>query len=204
MDLFSGAISDAQVVTMIVLASASPRRKELLQQIGVPFVVLVADIDETPLQGETPSDYVARLAVAKARHVAQKTDLPVLAADTTVVLDGHILGKPESAEHWRQMLESMSGQQQEVMTAVALVTGDMVEFRVVTTRVSFRCLSAAMIDAYIATGEGLDKAGGYGIQGMGAVLVSAIEGSYSNVVGLPLSEVSQLLEHAGLPFWVRD
>jgi septum formation protein len=204
MDLFSGAISDAQVVTMIVLASASPRRKELLQQIGVPFVVLVADIDETPLQGETPSDYVARLAVAKARHVAQKTDLPVLAADTTVVLDGHILGKPESAEHWRQMLESMSGQQQEVMTAVALVTGDMVEFHVVTTRVSFRCLSAAMIDAYIATGEGLDKAGGYGIQGMGAVLVSAIEGSYSNVVGLPLSEVSQLLEHAGLPFWVRD
>jgi septum formation protein len=204
MDLFSGAISDAQVVTMIVLASASPRRKELLQQIGVPFVVLVADIDETPLQGETPSDYVARLAVAKARHVAQKTDLPVLAADTTVVLDGHILGKPESAEHWRQMLESMSGQQQEVMTAVALVTGDMVEFRVVTTRVSFRSLSAAMIDAYIATGEGLDKAGGYGIQGMGAVLVSAIEGSYSNVVGLPLSEVSQLLEHAGLPFWVRD
>jgi septum formation protein len=204
MDLFSGAISDAQVVTMIVLASASPRRKELLQQIGVPFVVLVADIDETPLQGETPSDYVARLAVAKARHVAQKTDLPVLAADTTVVLDGHILGKPESAEHWRQMLESMSGQQQEVMTAVALVTGDMVEFRVVTTRVSFRSLSAAMIDAYIAIGEGLDKAGGYGIQGMGAVLVSAIEGSYSNVVGLPLSEVSQLLEHAGLPFWVRD
>jgi septum formation protein len=189
---------------MIVLASASPRRKELLQQIGVPFVVLVADIDETPLQGEPPSDYVARLAVAKARHVAQKTDLPVLAADTTVVLGGHILGKPESAEHWRQMLASMSGQQQEVMTAVALVTGDRVEFRVVKTRVSFRCLSAAMIDAYIATGEGLDKAGGYGIQGMGAVLVSAIEGSYSNVVGLPLAEVSQLLEQAGLPFWVRD
>lgn len=189
---------------MIVLASASPRRKELLQQIGVPFVVLVADIDETPLQGETPSDYVARLAVAKARQVAQQTDLPVLAADTTVVLGGHILGKPESAKHWRQMLASMSGQQQEVMTAVALVTGDVVEFRVVNTRVSFRCLSAAMIDAYIATGEGLDKAGGYGIQGMGAVLVSAIEGSYSNVVGLPLAEVSQLLEQAGLPFWVRD
>lgn len=187
---------------MIILASASPRRRELLQQIGVPFVVQAADIDETPLPDEAPAAYVERLACAKAAHVAASVQLPVLAADTTVVMDGAILGKPESEQHWRQMLQQLSGQQQLVMTAVALVAAGRMQSCVVTTRVRFRQLSEAMIAAYIATGEGVDKAGGYGIQGLGAVLVESIDGSYSNVVGLPLMEVSQMLERAGLPFWV--
>lgn len=189
---------------MIVLASASPRRKELLQQIGVPFEVKIADVDETPLANERPYDYVLRLALSKAGRVAADTRLPVLAADTTVVLNDRILGKPESVQHWREMLQAMSGQEQQVMTGIALVHPDGIEACVVTTHVRFRELPDAMIDAYIATGEGLDKAGGYGIQGMGAVLISKIEGSYSNVVGLPLTEVSQLLQSAGLPFWVKS
>lgn len=188
---------------MIILASSSPRRKELLQQIGVPFLVKVADVDETPQANERPYDYVLRLALAKATKVAADADLPVLAADTTVVLNDRILGKPESEQHWREMLQALSGQEQQVMTGIALVHPEGVEALVVTTHVRFRELPDSMIDAYIATGEGLDKAGGYGIQGLGAVLIRSIEGSYSNVVGLPLTEVSQLLQSAGLPFWVK-
>lgn len=199
----------------LILASASPRRQELLQQIGVSFVVQAADIDETPLAGEAPLDYVARLARSKASHVAMNNaGSAVLAADTTVVGQQQILGKPESREHGEQMLRLLSGSWHDVSTGVALlvpgnesavapsvVSHQVVSHQVVTTRVRFRDLSEGEISAYLDTREGIDKAGGYGIQGMGAVLVERIEGSYSNVVGLPLAETAVMLRQSGISIW---
>jgi septum formation protein len=194
----------------LILASASPRRQELLQQIGVSFVVQAADIDETPLAGETPLDYVARLARNKASRVAMNNaGSAVLAADTTVVGQQQILGKPESREHGEQMLRLLSGSWHDVSTGVALlvpgnesaVAPSVVSHQVVTTRVRFRDLSEGEISAYLDTREGIDKAGGYGIQGMGAVLVERIEGSYSNVVGLPLAETAVMLRQSGISIW---
>lgn len=185
----------------LILASSSPRRRELLSQIGVHFTVQSADIDETPHACEPASAYVARLAVQKALAVAQHSTQPVLGADTTVVLDERILGKPQDADDARMLLGQLSGRTHKVYTAVALVQGTRQEVCVVETSVQFAKLSASEIDAYIATGEPMDKAGAYGIQGLGAVLVQELRGSYSNVVGLPLFETAALLRSFQIPIW---
>ncbi|TWC21923.1 MULTISPECIES: nucleoside triphosphate pyrophosphatase [unclassified Pseudomonas] len=189
----------------LYLASGSPRRRELLTQIGVSFTAISADIDETPLNHETPSAYVERLARGKAE--AGRRALPiddggcVLGADTAVVLDGQILGKPLDQSDARSMLLALSGRDHEVLTAIAVLDGQRCESRVVRSRVRFRPISEEEAAAYWASGEPLDKAGGYGIQGLGAVFVAGLEGSYSAVVGLPLCETAQLLEHFGIPCW---
>jgi septum formation protein len=189
----------------LILASASPRRRELLQQIGVQFRVQVADIDETPQARETPAAYVARLALGKAQKVAAANPgCVVLGSDTTVVLDDEILGKPENDADAARMLAALAGRRHQVMTAVALVQDDQQRVQTVITNVHFTSLSAAQITAYVATGEPADKAGAYGIQGLGAVLVDAIEGSYSNVVGLPLTETAAMLQEFNIPIWDKD
>ena len=190
---------------MIVLASSSPRRRELLQQIGVPFRIQVQAVDETPLPAELPGDYVARLALEKARAVAVlNPGEVVLGSDTTGVLDHQILVKPEDEADSRRMLQAMSGRTHQVLTAVALVQDAREVVQVVRTDVTFCTLTPEQIDAYIATGEPADKAGAYGIQGMGAVLVAGIHGSYSNVVGLPLTETAALLREFRIPIWQQD
>jgi len=187
------------------LASGSPRRRELLAQIGVPFVTLVANIDETALPGEAAERYVERLAREKAQaglaSLANPVDAVVLGADTAVVLDGRILGKPESRDDALATLAALSGREHQVLTAVALAGAGRVESRVVASRVAFRELRPGEAEAYWATGEPCDKAGSYGIQGLAAVFVSRLEGSYSAVVGLPLCETAQLLETFGIPCW---
>jgi septum formation protein len=188
----------------VYLASASPRRSELLRQIGVPFKVRVADITEEQMGGETPEAYVFRLAAAKAEAVwgAVQAARPVLAADTAVVLDGVVLGKPRDAAEAMAMLERLSGRTHTVLTAVALRLEDGVETRLSTSEVTFRATTAKERRAYCATGEPFDKAGGYGIQGHAAVFVEELRGSYSGVVGLPLKETAALLEGCGLEFWL--
>ncbi len=187
------------------LASGSPRRRELLAQIGVPFVTLIASIDETALPDEPAQRYVERLAREKAQAglaTLERSDgAVVLGADTAVVLDGRILGKPNDRADALSTLAALSGREHEVMTAVALAAADRVESRVVVSRVRFRPLRPGEAEAYWATGEPRDKAGGYGIQGLAAVFVSQLEGSYSAVVGLPLCETAQLLEVFGIPCW---
>jgi septum formation protein len=190
----------------VYLASASPRRGELLRQIGAPFRVRPAAIDERPLPGETPAAYVSRLAVAKAEAVwgmlAAAEARPVLAADTAVVLDDDILGKPADAAEADAMLERLSGRAHRVLTGVALRHAAGIELAASETEVRFRPTTAAERQAYWATGEPLDKAGGYGIQGHAAVFVESLRGSYSGVVGLPLFETAGLLERCGLEFWL--
>ena len=187
------------------LASGSPRRRELLAQIGVSFVTLSAAIDETALPNEPAERYVERLAREKAlaglAALEQSQAAVVLGADTSVVLDGRILGKPESRAEALATLAALSGREHQVLTAVALASGERIESRVVTSRVRFRPLRVGEAEAYWATGEPCDKAGSYGIQGLAAVFVSQIEGSYSAVVGLPLCETAQLLEEFGIPCW---
>ena len=191
----------------IYLASRSPRRRELLKQIGVGFELLLlredlkrgADVDETPLAVEDPVAYAVRIARTKAGVAAQQVlarglpPLPVLAADTTVVLDGAIIGKPSDAEDARRMLGELSGRQHDVITAVALARRDRIETRVSRSAVTFRMLKADEIRRYVATGEPLDKAGGYAIQGRAGVFVTQITGSYSGIMGLPLAETGELL-----------
>ncbi|MFZ5722297.1 MAG: Maf family protein [Pseudomonadota bacterium] len=189
---------------VIVLASASPRRRELLAQVGVHCRVAVAGLDETPQPGEEPDACVQRLALAKARAVlAQAGGLPVLGADTLVIRDGSMLGKPRDAADARAMLSALAGRRHEVLTAVALVQGGREAVALSRTRVWFRPLDAAAIDRYVATGEPMDKAGAYGIQGLGGALVARIEGSYSGVVGLPLGETIDLLDAFSVPYWRR-
>jgi septum formation protein len=187
------------------LASASPRRRELLAQIGVPFVTLIASIDETALPGEPAERYVERLAREKARAglaaLSDPADAVVLGADTAVVLDGRILGKPADRAECLATLAALSGREHQVLTAVALASAQRIESRVVASRVRFRPLRAGEAEAYWATGEPCDKAGSYGIQGLAAVFVSQLEGSYSAVVGLPLCETAQLLGEFGIPCW---
>lgn len=191
---------------MIVLASASPRRQQLLHQIGVPHEVKPADVDETPLYGELPREYVQRVANSKALAVfAQQPEAIILAADTTVVVDDHILGKPESADHARRMLMQLSGRSHQVMTALSLVRAGPREPErqqcLVTTEVTFMPLSDAEINRYINTHEPFGKAGGYAIQGFAAAFVESIHGSYSNVVGLPLAETADCLQSWQVPIW---
>lgn len=183
---------------MLILASASPRRAALLEQIGVAFRARTVEIDETPLPRETPHDYVRRLALAKARAVVPGAGgLPVLGADTAVVLDDRILQKPIDGEDALAMLASLSGRGHRVLTAIALITARET-VRVSETAVFFRPVSPAEARAYWESGEPRDKAGGYAIQGRGAVFVSRLEGSYSGVVGLPLFETAQLLAECGV------
>lgn len=191
----------------LILASASPRRRELLAQIGVAAKVAPAAIDETVFTGEAPSDYVLRLAREKASKVfaeqpqSLQESLVCLGSDTSVVFGAEILGKPESYEQSAAMLRMLSGCTHQVMTGVALVGLLGVQEALVTTDVVFREISDAEIEAYWASGEPQDKAGSYGIQGLGAVFVDHIQGSYSAVVGLPLAETAQLLRAAGVPIW---
>jgi septum formation protein len=181
-----------------VLASASPRRAELLTAAGFAFDIAHADIDEALLPGEPADRYVRRLAEGKARAVAVRfPDSVVLGADTTVVVDGHILGKPADAAEAVAMLCRLQGRAHEVLTGVALVTRGEVQVVLEATRVWFGPMTDAAIAVYVATGEPMDKAGAYGIQGWAARYVTRIEGSYSNVVGLPVARVHELL--AALP-----
>ena len=190
---------------MIYLASASPRRKELLQQIGVEFEQISACVDETPLHGEAPLEYVRRLAQAKAQAGLESLSgvaaAPVLGSDTTVVLAGKILGKPENQQHAIDMLLALSNQTHQVITAVALASSAATTVTHAITEVTFGAISEQEALTYWNTTEPKDKAGAYGIQGLGAVFVKRIEGSYSAVVGLPLYETRQLLKQANVAVW---
>ncbi|WP_415258580.1 Maf family protein [Thauera phenylacetica] len=198
----------------IYLASKSPRRRDLLRQIGVNFDVLTfragergedADVDETPLPGEAVERYVERLALAKAqagmRRVLWRKLLPhpVLAADTTLEVDGEIVGKPHDAAEAHAILERLSGRRHRVLTAVAMSDGERTRSRLSVSEVAFRSLGEHDIRRYVATGEPFDKAGAYGIQGHGAIFIEEIRGSYSGIMGLPLFETAALLEIFGHP-----
>lgn len=178
----------------LTLASASPRRRELLASLGVAFEVAPADLDERVLPGERPEAYVRRLAAEKARAVqARRPGGSVLGADTEVVLDGRILGKPRDHEEARAMLRALAGRAHEVWTGVALATDEGIRVEAVRTDVWFRALDDDEIAEYVATGEPMDKAGAYGIQGGAARFVERVEGSYTNVVGLPLEVVGAMI-----------
>ncbi|HEY2464765.1 MAG TPA: Maf family protein [Steroidobacteraceae bacterium] len=193
---------------LIYLASGSPRRRELLRQIGVPFRVIGADLDETALQGESSLAYVSRLAQAKANagweRGLESGGAPVLAADTAVVLDGRILGKPADMNDAMAMLLKLSGRTHEVMSAVALRTVQGIESKISRSTVTFRSIDRSEARAYWETGEASDKAGAYAIQGYAAIFISDLQGSYSGVMGLPLFETAALLEAAGVTCWHRD
>lgn len=189
----------------VYLASQSPRRRELLTQIGIPHRVLAVDIDERQRSGELPSDYVQRLAREKAaagwQHILDQRliQAPVIGADTAVVVDDDILGKPIDATDAMMILQRLSGRSHEVLTGVAVHTAEGAQISMSCTRVWFRALDLAEIEDYWASGEPRDKAGAYGIQGLAAKFIERIEGSYSGVVGLPLFETAQLLRNVISP-----
>jgi septum formation protein len=189
----------------VYLASGSPRRRELLQQIGVSFRVVGTEVDEAVRLAETAPAYVLRLAAAKAdagwERSRDATDVPVLAADTAVVLDGKILGKPADRQDGEGMLRQLSGRTHEVLTAVALRTANGLHSRISRSEVTFRSIAADEAQAYWETGEPSDKAGAYAIQGRAAIFVADLRGSYSGVMGLPLFETAELLRTAGVLRW---
>jgi len=199
--------SQSDIQPQVYLASKSPRRRELLSQIGVPFEPLVVEVPEQCSDGESAEQYVTRLAEEKAEAGAtlmQSRGLivrPVVGADTVVVCDGNILEKPRHATHAMQMLQQLSGRSHEVLTAVSLCDGSHQRSRLASTRVHFRSLSDEEIRRYWHTGEPCDKAGAYAIQGLGAVFVDSIEGSYSNVVGLPIEQLVKLLQEFDIGVW---
>lgn len=184
----------------VILASASPRRNELLQQIGIEPIVCPASYDEESGTAVQASEVAVHNAVGKCRAVAVKQGdaLPIVAADTIVVIDNDILGKPADAQEALKMLQRLSGRQHIVMTGVAVQYKGQEKAFCVETKVFFRSLSQAELEAYIATGEPMDKAGAYGIQGRGAILVDKIEGCYNNVVGLPLTKLYEVLTALGV------
>ena len=187
------------MTSSLILASASPRRRDLLQNLSLTFDIIPADIDETPLQSETPEALVNRLSTQKAAAIAaQHPNALVIAADTVVTLDGDVLGKPVDKEENRKFIEYLSGRTHRVYTGHAAQRGQEVAARVVSTKVTFRDLSSCEIAWYISTGEGMDKAGGYAIQGYGAALVSEIHGCYFNVVGLSVAKLLELVEEVGV------
>jgi septum formation protein len=203
-------------VDRIFLASRSPRRRELLKQIAIAYEPVLlrqdlsrgsSDVDESPLENEPPRDYVLRIAATKAQvasHYLGKRALPtrpVLAGDTTVVCAGRILGKPEDREDAKRMLRELSGREHEILSAVAVCSGFRVEQALSVSRVWFKALSDDEIQRYVATGEPLDKAGAYAIQGRAAVFVHHMAGSYSGIMGLPLAETAELLERVGVEVW---
>jgi len=185
----------------LFLASRSPRRRELLTQIGIQYELIDVEVDETPTPGELPAEYVTRLAIAKSRRGYEvagakhgSLSIPVLGSDTTVTIDDRVLGKPRDHAHAREMLTMLSGREHHVLTAIALTTSNgQTHSRLSRTSVTFREIGPDEIDAYWATGEPADKAGAYAIQGRGIIFVSAMSGSYSGVVGLPLHELDRLL-----------
>jgi septum formation protein len=194
---------------VLILASRSPRRAELLRSAGFDFDVFAVDVDETPRDGESPRAYVERLAIAKARAVAARHAAPgtsheargtsheahtILAADTTVVLDGEILGKPVDAADAARMLRALSGRDHDVLTGVAVIDARGLRSAVDTTRVWFRDMTDEDIRRYVESGEPMDKAGAYGIQGLASRFIPHLEGSYTNVVGLPVTLVRSILE----------
>jgi septum formation protein len=190
------------VSPVLRLASQSPRRRELLAQIGVPHAVAVPDVDEATRAGEAVAAYVERVARAKAEAIwRQLRDLPVLGADTTVVLDGRSLGKPRDRAEGLAMLRALAGREHQVLTSVALVTAAGTRCLTSCSTVRMRASSDAEHDRYWDTGEPCDKAGGYAIQGLGAVFIESMQGSYSGVMGLPLFETAQLLAAARVPCW---
>ena len=190
----------------VYLASASPRRSELLRQIGVPFEVRPAAIDESLRPGEAPAEYVTRLAAGKAdvvwNGIAGDHAAPVLAADTAVVLEGRVLGKPADAPDAERMLAALSGRTHRVLTAVALRDARGCDHLLSISEVRMRATTPAERRAYAQTGEPLDKAGGYAVQGFAAVFIESLTGSYSGVMGLPLFETAQLLARSGVPVWL--
>jgi len=190
-----------QAICPLVLASASPRRQQFFRELGLDFVVAAAEIDERAHSGEAPTEYVVRLALEKAREVAiGYSDSTVVAADTIVVLDGRMLGKPATPAEAKEMLMHLSGRTHEVFTAFAISRSpDLVEVvQAVRSEVEFMEIPLAVCEAYVNTGESLDKAGAYGIQGAAGFLVRRVVGSYSNVVGLPLAEVVSELLRLGI------
>jgi len=188
-------------VNPIVLASGSPRRKQLLEMLRIPFRVIPPDVDEHVLPGEEPGHYVTRLSRAKAEAVVPRAPGDViLAADTTVVLDGAIFEKPTSPAHAVEMLSRLQGQTHEVMTAVAVARDENVEQALDVSRVTFRPVDRATLEAYVATGEPMDKAGAYAIQGLGAPLIERVEGDFFGVMGLPLRLALDLLARFGRPY----
>ncbi len=195
--------SPAGTAPRLCLASASPRRRALLEQIGVPHRVRPAQVDESQGPSEAPRDYVLRLAREKALAVvAQGESLPVLAADTAVVLDGVVYGKPADRAAGLATLAALSGRTHQVLTAVALAHGATVRSALSVSEVHFRALTAAEREAYWASGEPCDKAGAYAIQGRAAVFIEWLHGSFSGVMGLPLFETATLLAAAGIPSWL--
>ncbi len=185
----------------ILLASGSPRRRQLLEMLRIPHRVVPPDVDETPLPGETPPDYVRRLARAKAGAVAGTAPAAVvLAADTTVVLGGRLFGKPADPADAVAMLRSLQGRTHEVMTAVAVARGERIEDALDVSLVTFRTADDTHLAAYVATGEPLDKAGAYAIQGLGAPLIERVEGDFFGVMGLPLRLALDLLARFGRPY----
>lgn len=199
----------------IYLASRSPRRRDLLKQIGVPFELLLlredlrrgADVDETPLADESPGAYVLRIAKEKAamavRQIAYRglPQKPALAADTSVVFDSQIVGKPDDAEHAARILRALSGREHQVLTAVAIALREQIETQISVSSVWFRELSEADIRRYCASGEPLDKAGAYAVQGRAGAFVTRIAGSYSGIMGLPLAETTELLQKFNISVW---
>jgi septum formation protein len=192
----------APATAVLCLASASPRRTQLLAQLGIAHLVASADIDESLQPGEHAADYVLRMARAKALAVHQRQRaLPVLAADTTVVIDEHICGKPRDEAEGLAMLARLSGRSHQVLTAVALAADAGLAVRLSASEVRFRALSSAECRAYWASGEPRDKAGGYAVQGRAAAFIEHLSGSYSGVMGLPLYETAELLIAAGIALW---
>ena len=198
--VYVGAAPVTDANATIYLASRSPRRQELLQQVGVHYELLPVSVDETPAAGEKAADYAQRLALAKAQagwsSLAGKNPLPVLGADTVVVANATIMGKPRDRQQAIEMLQVLSGATHTVLTAVALVAEDRL-VRLNTSHVTFRTLSLSECEAYWESGEPLDKAGAYAIQGLGAAFITRLEGSYSGVMGLPLFETVDMLETFG-------
>jgi septum formation protein len=179
---------------VLILASSSPRRAEILRQAGIPFTVRVAPVDETAHEGELPEKYVQRLAAEKAMAIECGPDEMVLGADTTVVIDGAMLAKPEDAADARRMLGLLSGRRHEVLTGIAVRRGGKIVRDWASTSVWFTTLSEAEIAEYVASGEPMDKAGGYAIQGLASKYIEKIEGCYFNVVGLPVALVHRHLK----------
>jgi len=185
---------------MIYLASSSPRRAELLAQIGIEFKLLPVEIDESQRDSETADQYVSRMAATKTRagETMVFAGAPILAADTIITIDGNIVGKPTDHLHCRSILAQLSGRQHTVLSAVALNYEGEIKLKVSKSRVGFRALAAIEIEAYCGSDEPLDKAGAYAIQGKAAIFIDYLEGSYSSVMGLPLFETAELLKQVGI------
>lgn len=188
---------------LFILGSTSPRRKELLERVGLKFKVVPPDIDEKTKENEPPWDFVKRIAIEKLKSIQSRVDedLPILTADTVVFINGRILGKPSSIEEAKETLKTLSGNWHRVYTGYALKCGKKFYRRSVKSKVKIMKLSEEVIDWYISTGEPLDKAGAYGIQGIGSFMIESIRGSYSNVVGLPLSHVIIDMSKCGLIYF---